>query len=624
VYTLADAVDPAWRRRVGGQLFDGVDTSVRGLARFAGHTPPASLTRGLAAVAEAAASARRQFDAGGDSATLSVVLDGLREVRALRADLAAMGLPDTARFEIDLRLADEEGDYEDAALAAAGVSLSATADDGLVVAGQLVGVRLFVSGAAAAVPGGLNVAGVALAGFDGAPSCAAGAADVRTPFDCRLDARIPAPAPLTDIYWTPEPGVSRSVFAPDVPFGAPFRPSPFHAAFRLTLGGVPIVAVRPVIYRYQGDGLGGEKQMELNVVPAFSLRVTPERALVPLAQARLAATRDIRVSVTNGVRSPAEAVVRLRAPDGWLVMPSRSSVAFTREDESRTVRFTVTPPKGAREGESRITAEVASPASPGVVFDQGYQVVEYPHIQRRHVIHPAEARVRLLDVRVAPGLRVGYVMGVGDQVLPALEQLGALVTTIGPDELAWGDLLRYDVIITGVRAYERRADLRANNRRLIDYAEAGGTVLVQYNKMEFNQAQHGPYPAAVSAARVTDETAPVTVLVPRHPVFTFPNPIGERAWEGWTQERGLYFLGEKDPAYVDLVELADPFPFNPGPKRGALVEARVGKGRWLYVGLGLWRQVPAGTDGAYLLLANLISLSKAPPERITHAGTAKR
>jgi hypothetical protein len=183
---------------------------------------------------------------------------------------------------------------------------------------------------------------------------------------------------------------------------------------------------------------------------------------------------------------------------------------------------------------------------------------------------------------------------------------------IDADTLAFGSLSRFDVIVTGVRAYERRPDLRASNHRLLDYAAKGGTVIVQYNKFEFNEAQFGPFPAKVSSSRVTDERAPVQVLVPDHAVMRWPNRIGDASWQGWVQERGLYFLGEKDARYVDLVQLEDPFPFNKGPKRGALVEARVGKGRWMYLGLGLWRQLPAGTEGAYQLLANLLSAGKAP------------
>jgi len=196
-------------------------------------------------------------------------------------------------------------------------------------------------------------------------------------------------------------------------------------------------------------------------------------------------------------------------------------------------------------------------------------------------------------------------------VPPAIAQLGAKLSYVERDELAWGDLSKYDVIMTGVRAYERRDDLRAYNKRLIDYAERGGTVIVQYNKMEFNQSEYGPFPAKVSGNRICDELVPVKVLVPTHSVFTHPNKIDAKTWDGWVQERGLYFLGEKDKKYTDLVSMVDSFKDNPGEKLGSLVEAKVGKGRWIYLGLALWRQLPAGTDGAYQLLANLISLPKA-------------
>ena len=161
--------------------------------------------------------------------------------------------------------------------------------------------------------------------------------------------------------------------------------------------------------------------------------------------------------------------------------------------------------------------------------------------------------MKVIDVTVAPNTRVGYIMGVGDQVPQALSQLGARVDLITPEQLASSDLSQYTVIVTGVRAYERRPDLRANNKRLLDYAAAGGTVLVQYNKFEFNEAQYGPYPAKVSSARVTDENAPIEVLQPSDPVFSTPNKLGPETWTGWVQERGLYFLGERDQRYVDLL-----------------------------------------------------------------------
>ena len=214
-----------------------------------------------------------------------------------------------------------------------------------------------------------------------------------------------------------------------------------------------------------------------------------------------------------------------------------------------------------------------------------------------------------MDVKTKPNVTVGYVMGVGDEVPQAIAQLGVPVTMLSADDLAWGDLSRFHTIVTGVRAYERRADLRANNSRLIDYVRNGGTLIVQYNKTEFNEAQYGPW-AADRQPRSSDRRACARQRSSRagHPVFTTPNELTDAIWDGWVQERGLYFLGEKDSRYRDLVSLDDPFPNNAGEKTGALVDAQYGKGHWVYVGLGLWRELPAGVPGAYQLLANLISL----------------
>jgi hypothetical protein len=291
------------------------------------------------------------------------------------------------------------------------------------------------------------------------------------------------------------------------------------------------------------------------------------------------------------------------------VEPAQAPVEFTRDDEALTVRLQVTPPAGVAAG--RYTAKAAV-TSNGKTYDKGYEVIEYPHISRRHLVADAVASLRVLDIQPVTNLTIGYIMGVGDQVPPALTQLGASVDLLTSGQLAWGDLSKYDIIMTGVRAYERREDLKAYNSRLIDYARHGGTVIVQYNKFEFNQAQYGPYPAKVGSSRVTDESAGVKLLHPEHPLFNTPNKVTEKTWQGWVQERGLYFLdtAKADPQYVDLVEMADPFPNNVGPRRGALVEAKVGNGRWIYVGLNLWRQLPAGTEGAYTLMANLLSVAK--------------
>ncbi|MGE0702886.1 MAG: NEW3 domain-containing protein, partial [Vicinamibacterales bacterium] len=316
--------------------------------------------------------------------------------------------------------------------------------------------------------------------------------------------------------------------------------------------------------------------------------------------------REVRVTVTNSARSAAKAAVALELPEGWTATPATEDVEFAREDESRTVRFEVRPTAAAAAaaGEHRVRARVTLGPT---TFDRGYQVIEYPHIRRQHIFNPAETELKVIDVRIPQDLTVGYVMGVGDEVPAAISQLGVNVVMLTADDLAWGDLSRFKAIVTGVRAYERRADLRANNSRLIEYVRNGGKLVVQYNKFEFNEAQYGPYPAKVSSDRVTDETAAVEILEPKDPLFTTPNQITDAVWDGWVQERGLYFMGERDSRYRSLIASTDTFPNNPGEKRGALIAATFGKGRWIYVGLALWRQLPAGVDGAYQLLANLIN-----------------
>ena len=255
----------------------------------------------------------------------------------------------------------------------------------------------------------------------------------------------------------------------DAPFGLPFRPTPFKVRLEMGIGGIAVNREVPVQFRYEGAGLVGEKRMELNVVPAFAVSVSPQIVVVPLRRPDGAANagRELRVTVVNGAKGAASARVRLKTPEGWTASPASVPVAFTREDEAVTTRFTLTPPAKLAAGQVRVSAEVTGEGSgAGPVYSTGYQVIEYPHTQHRHKLIAAEATVKAIDVAVAPGLSVGYIMGVGDQVPAALQQLGVSLSLIDPDELAWGDLSKYHTIMTGVRAYERRADLRANNHRL--------------------------------------------------------------------------------------------------------------------------------------------------------------
>ena len=622
-YRLRDTVLDGGVARRDREIFDGVDTSLRSLTRFAGTNAPAELGARLDLITAAVADARKALASGGTAAAIAPLGRGLKAVRDLRASLGL--LDEQARFEIDYRLAQKESQFSDAMMLAADIRLEAIARDGLVPPGGSVTLDLM-----AAVRSNASVSmTTAISGLK--PLEGSGSFNCGTvkPFagpggtNCAGSLIVPADARPTAAHFQNGPEGARYVFDADVPFGLPFRPSPYTATFNLTINDTPLTVTIPFQARSEGNIFSGEKRHEILVVPAFAVTTSPEILVVSTSTPQ---TKDVRVTVTNHARGAASADVALELPQGWRATPATQAVKFTREDESITVRFTLQPPAAAVLAAASMKpgpqqAQMApSPSytvrakvtSAGKSFAQGYQVIEYPHTTRRHVLVDPSVNVKALDVRVRPNLTVGYVMGVGDEVPAGIEQLGVKLTMITADELAWGDLTKYDVIMTGVRAYERRFDLRANNQRLLDYARAGGTVIVQYNKFEFNEAQYGPYPARVGRERVTDENAELKLLAPNHPVFNEPNAIRRSDWMGWVQERGLYFLDEaaRDPQYTDLVEFTDPFANNPGAKRGALVEARVGKGRWIYVGLGLWRQLPAGTDGAFRLIANLLSLPK--------------
>jgi LmbE family N-acetylglucosaminyl deacetylase len=609
-YRLRDSVLDGGVARPEKEIFDGVDTSLRSLLTFAPGAPPA-LGAGLDRISGAVAEARKALAAGGEHAAIAPLSAGLAAVREVRALLASLNLPEHARYEIDFRLAQKEPQFAQALLLAASVDIDAIARDGLVVSGQPLQVDLLAANRGKAA---VSLA-VAAAGFAAPAACPAVDLQPGASRNCPQQVTIPADARLTAAHFRTGPVGARYVFDPDVPFGLPFRPTPFTATFSVAVNNTPFTTTRPIQARSEGNIFSGEKRSEVHVVPAFAVTTTPEILVVSTAAAG-AGTRDVRVTVINHTKGAATAEVGLELPPGWRATPATQPVAFSREDEQMTVRFAVQPPappvlaaaaKTPGGNQFVVKARVTRGAE---TFAQGYQVIEYPHTTRRHVLVDPSIAAKALDVSVKPNVSVGYVMGVGDEVPAALEQLGVRLSFISADELAWGDLSKYDVIMTGVRAYERRSDLRAYNQRLLDYADAGGTVIVQYNKFEFNDAQYGPYPARVGRERVTDENAEMRLVDPAHPVFNTPNRIGRADWANWVQERGLYFLDadNRDPRYKDLIEFTEPFPYNQGTKVGALVEAKVGKGRWLYLGLGLWRQLPAGTDGAYRLMANLLSL----------------
>jgi hypothetical protein len=292
------------------------------------------------------------------------------------------------------------------------------------------------------------------------------------------------------------------------------------------------------------------------------------------------------------------------ALNGWPAPPAQP-FRLTRLGETPRFTFGVRRPAGVDAADVivRATARTAN----GEVFDRGSETVTYPHVWPVAWLRPATSRIRVAPIALPAARRIGYVRGASDKVPEALARAGLPVELLGPDVLARGDLSAYDVIVVGSRAYEADTALAANNDRLLDYVRAGGHVLVQYQQYPYVRGGYAPFPLEIANPhdRVTDETAPVTVLEPGSHVFHQPNAITTADWDGWPQERGLYFPRTWDPAYTPLLEMHDP---DMPPLKGGLLIAPYGSGTYIYTGLSFFRALPAGVPGAFRLFFNLLDV----------------
>jgi hypothetical protein len=264
--------------------------------------------------------------------------------------------------------------------------------------------------------------------------------------------------------------------------------------------------------------------------------------------------------------------------------------------------FQVTP-QNLREGTYQVTAKADYN---GKQYAEGFKVITRPDLDSYYAYRPATEKVQAVDVKLPPQLKVGYIMGAGDEIASVLQSVGLNINFISPQELAYGDLSRYDTIVVGIRAYDVRTDVREQNRRLLDFVNRGGTLIVQYNQSTgiFNQGHYAPFPATLSNERVSVEEQPVEILAPDERIFSWPNKITAQDFDGWVQERGLYFMSQWDPQFKPLLASND--PGEPSQKGGMLM-ARYGKGLYIYSGYAFFRQLPAGVPGAVRLFVNLVS-----------------
>jgi LmbE family N-acetylglucosaminyl deacetylase len=391
-------------------------------------------------------------------------------------------------------------------------------------------------------------------------------------------------------------------------WGMPRNPSRIGADARFTLHvpdiGEPIRLQRSRAARFVAvDRVTGEFEELPLITSELSVSMAPSGMAWPLSDRE---SREITVVLRNEGTGPSSGEVTLHAPAGWTVAPASRPFDLEAAPSDGRFAFRVTPGEGVSAGVHTLRAVATT--SRGARFDVGTRMIDYPHIERVLMFSRAETRISVVPVQVAEGIRVGYVMGSGDDGLEALRQLGVDVDEVGPERLASGDFEPYDVLVLGVLAYEARPEVAAANPSILDFARRGGTVIVQYNRYEYANGGYAPYAVSMGGRpvdRVTDERSPVRFIDPESPVLTSPNRITQDDFEGWIQERGLYFLKEWDAAFTPILELTDP---GEPPKLGSLVVAPVGDGVYAYVALSFFRQFDAGVPGAFRLFANLVSL----------------
>lgn len=385
----------------------------------------------------------------------------------------------------------------------------------------------------------------------------------------------------------------------------PWPEPPVSVRLSVEGGGESVEMIEPVVHQRVTSTRAETVPLEL--VPAVTVSLEPKQFVV--RQQQPPAELELVTRVRHYGTREAEVVAELAAPGGWSV-PAAVKLRFIGAGDE-LVRFVVRPPARPPAG----AYEFAARARLGErIFTTAVEPL--PSLPTRLWREPAAAAVHVFDVTLPEGLRIGYVAAANDPLPAALAQLGIRVELLDELALAFGDLSRYDAIAIGIRAYELRDDLARSNRRLLDYVAAGGTLLVQYQRENvWNALRPAPFPAEVGGglgsdrARVADETAPVRLLVPEHTVLTFPNRIGPADFDGWVQERGLYFWSKWDERYTPLVAMADP---GEAETRGALLVTRHGGGTYIYTGLAFFRQLPAGVPGAWRLFVNLLSQSRAP------------
>ncbi len=609
-FTLADSVLEKKEHESG--FFDSLDTSLTAILELAGdqRDKVKDVEPDLIAAQRAAEAALHAFRPDHPAQSAFEAANGIGSLSEAVRKVARSSLPRNIKESVKAAIEEKQRDFENAVNAALGIYLIARTKQSTAIPGQkiIVTASLFNRGSEP-----IDVTRTGLASFEGGlqahqPLPEFGKVAKGEASTAKFEATIREDARVTEPFWYRDsPSENRYKTRPTPNVFAPFDPPVAVVSAMYSFAGAQVHISAPVMAQ-AGDPIRGSDFVQLQIVPALSLDLKPDLAIIPLAREKQ--TREFHVSILNNRKAGARGSVRINLPAGWQSEPTELPFILSAKGESFSGRFIVSLPASARG--SFVIDAVASMG--GQEYRRGYRVISYPENWTRNLYFPAQAELKAIDVRIAPGLVVGYIPGAGDDVPEALEQLGVTVQMLSDEDLAFGNLSRYGAIVTGIRAYNVNGSLRSNNLRLLDYVEKGGTLIVQYVR-PFGRGgpagssfPYGPYPMSVSDAdRITVEDSPLRVLAPDHPVLNTPNKISPADFDGWVQERGLYFMHEWDPRYTALLSGNDP---GEGPKDGGMLVTRYGKGWYIYTAYAWFRQLPDGVPGAYRIFANMLSLGK--------------
>lgn len=401
--------------------------------------------------------------------------------------------------------------------------------------------------------------------------------------------------PYSSPYWLNEKGTEGMYAAPDELIGLPETPALEKLIFELQWGNITIPFTKDIVYKFN-DPVKGEVYRPLEVLPEVTASI-PEKVLIFANEA----SENVSVIVRAG-KDSISGNVSLQHPNGWKVEPSQQSFQLKRNGETKTFTFSVTPPNGQSEGYLKpiVNAE-------GKTFDKELVIIDYEHIPYQSVLLPSEAKVAKIDIQ-KKGQNIGYINGAGDAIPESLKQIGYSVTTINPANISENNLKGFDAIVVGIRAYNTVPELAFAQPILNKYVENGGTIIVQYNTNQSLVTENiAPYSLKLSRDRVTDEFSEVKILDEKNPILNSPNKITKADFEGWVQERGLYFPNEWAKEFTPILGMKDK---GESETKGALLVAKYGKGHYIYTGLSFFRELPAGVPGAYRLFANMLSIGK--------------